>query len=146
MSHLLGMDSKLSYFNFRWRPLSWLGNQLLAVPLTRSNMDEQVDSWWDLLSSNFSIESHYSCLVTRSSNVMHARSRDHGTSAHHETSYPPLNLLYTLIMINLKGYLISRETDLLLKNTGWDEIFLMTNHYWLVPLPQRLIKDIPDND
>jgi len=66
---------------------------------------------------------------------MHARSHDCGRLAHHETSYPPLNLLYTLIMINLKGYLISGETDLLLKSMGWREKFLMTNHYWLVPLP-----------
>ena len=41
---------------------------------------------------NFGAESHYSGLVTRSSNVMHVRSHDRGRLAHYETSYRPLNI------------------------------------------------------
>ena len=60
---------------------------------------------------------------------MHASSHDRGRSAHQETSYPPLNLLYTMIMINLKGYLIGGETNLRLNSMGWHEKFLMNSHY-----------------
>ena len=49
-------------------------------------------------------------------------------------------------MINLKGYLISGEIDLHLKSIGWREKVLMTNHCWLIPLPERLVKDILEND
>ena len=38
----------------------------------------------------FWAESHYSGLVTRSSNLMHVRSHDHGRSAHYDTYYASL--------------------------------------------------------